>query len=78
MTVALKRWGNSLALRIPKDIANTLLVDDNSLMELFIKDGVLILKPKNNTRLEKLVSQINDKNLHKEVDTGRSVGCEEW
>jgi len=78
MTVTLKKWGNSLALRIPKDILNTLSVDNNSLMELTVKNGELIVKPKKNTRLETLVSQINSENLHKEIDTGSRVGCEEW
>ncbi|MFK5976723.1 MAG: AbrB/MazE/SpoVT family DNA-binding domain-containing protein [Sulfurovum sp.] len=78
MTVALKKWGNSLALRIPKDIANTLLVENNSLMELDVSNGTLIVKPKTNHLLETLVSQINNENLHKEIDTGGSVGNEEW
>jgi antitoxin MazE len=78
MTVSLKKWGNSLALRIPKDVASSLHVDNNSLMELDVKDGVLTLRPKKNNLLESLVSQINDENLHKEIDTGRSVGNEEW
>jgi antitoxin MazE len=78
MTVALKKWGNSLALRIPKDIANTLLVENDSVMELAVNDGILMVKPKKNNLLEELVSQINSENLHKEIDTGRSVGNEEW
>lgn len=78
MTVALKKWGNSIALRIPKDIAMTLGVDNNSLMELDIHDGVLILRPKKENVLETLVSQINSENLHREMDTGESVGNEEW
>ncbi|CAA6814830.1 MAG: Programmed cell death antitoxin MazE [uncultured Sulfurovum sp.] len=78
MTVSLKKWGNSLALRIPKDMANSLDIDNNSLMELDINDGVLTLRPKKNNLLETLVSQINNENLHKEIDTGKSVGNEEW
>lgn len=78
MTVALKKWGNSIALRIPKDIATTLDVDNNSLMELDIHDGVLTLRPKKENVLEALVSQINSENLHREMDTGESVGNEEW
>ena len=78
MTVPLKKWGNSLALRIPKDIAKTLSIEYNSIMELAIVNGALILKPQKSTLLEDLVSQINSQNLHKEVSTGRSVGYEEW
>ena len=78
MTVPLKKWGNSLALRIPKDIATTLAIEYNSNMELSVVDGALILKPQKSSRLESLVSQINSTNLHNEISTGESVGNEEW
>ncbi len=78
MTVPLRKWGNSLAIRIPKDIANTLSIGDNSIMELIIVDGALLLKPRKSTRLENLVSQIDSSNLHSEISTGRSIGNEEW
>lgn len=78
MTVSLKKWGNSLALRIPKDMAKTLHIDNNSLLELDIKNGILTMRPKQNNLLETLVSKINNENLHKEVETGRNVGNEEW
>jgi antitoxin MazE len=78
MTVPLRKWGNSLAIRIPKDIARTLSIEYNSLLTLAIVDGVLIVKPQNKTRLESLVSQINSANLHNEISTGGSVGNEEW
>lgn len=78
MTVAIKKWGNSLALRIPKDIAQTLHIENNSTLELSIKDGVLVIEPQNETLLESLVSRIDTDNLHAEVDTGKAVGNEEW
>jgi len=78
MTVAIKKWGNSLALRIPKDIARTLQIENNSMLELSIKDGALVIKPQHETLLESLVSGINSHNLHKEVNTGQAVGNEEW
>jgi len=78
MTVAIKKWGNSLALRIPKDIAQTLHIENNSTLELNIKDGTLVIKPQNETLLESLVSGIHADNLHTEVDTGKAVGNEGW
>ena len=78
MTVAIKKWGNSLALRIPKDIAQTLHIENNSTLELNIKDGALIIEPQNESLLESLVSRIDADNLHAEIDTGKAVGNEEW
>ena len=78
MTVYIKKWGNSLALRIPKDIAKTLHIENNSTLELSIQDGALVIEPQNETLLESLVAGINVDNLHTEVDTGKAVGNEEW
>ena len=78
MTVAIKKWGNSLALRIPKDIAQTLHIENNTTLELNIKDGRLIIEPQNESLLESLVSRIDADNLHAEVETGKVVGNEEW
>jgi len=78
MTVAVKKWGNSLALRIPKDIAQTLHIENDSILELNIKNGALVIEPQNKTLLENLVFRIDTSNLHHEVDTGKAVGNEAW
>ena len=78
MTVTLKKWGNSLAVRIPKDVARSLKVESDSLMELELQEGVLTLRPKRGNRLEALVSQIDGKNLHEEIETDGPVGNEAW
>jgi len=78
MTIPLKKWGNSLAIRIPKDIANSLSIGYDTIMDLSIENGAIILKPKRATTLESLVSKINKDNLHSEIDTGSRVGNEEW
>ena len=41
MTVALKKWGNSLALRIPKDIAQSLHVENDPNLEIGFFEFVL-------------------------------------
>jgi antitoxin MazE len=78
MTVAIKKWGNSLALRIPKDIAQTLHIENESILELSIKDGALVIEPQKSTLLESLVSRIDADNIHTEIDMGKVVGNEEW
>jgi antitoxin MazE len=78
MTIPLKKWGNSLAIRIPKDIANTLSIGYDTTMEMSVENGAIILKPKNNSRLKSLVSKINPHNIHNEIETGEVVGNEEW
>ena len=47
MTAAIvRRWGNSLALRIPREIAAALGLDESSEVELDARDGRLVVVPK--------------------------------
>jgi antitoxin MazE len=78
MNVAVKKWGNSLAIRIPKDIARSLSMENNTIIEMNIERDKLVIKPKVKTNLESLVSKITFKNLHGEINTGERVGNEEW
>lgn len=78
MRVAIKKWGNSLALRIPKDVAQSLHLEKDSLAELQIKDGSPVIEPVSKIRLEDLVSRIDPENLHGEIETGEAVGNEAW
>ena len=78
MILQVKKWGNSLAVRLPKDISKALSVQDNSFLELELVENGLLLKPKKSSELDKLISQINPQNLHSEIKTGKSVGNEIW
>jgi antitoxin MazE len=78
VTVSIKKWGNSLALRIPKDVAKTLHIENNSTLELHIEDGKMVVEPQKDNLLERLVSRIDTDNLHNEIDTGKALGNEAW
>ena len=78
MTVSIKKWGNSLALRIPKDVAKTLHIENNSTLELHIEDGKMVVEPQKDDLLESLVSRIDADNLHNEIETGEALGNEVW
>ena len=77
MTAKVKKWGNSLGIRIPKDIANSVNFTDNCEVELVVEKGKLVITPKNNL-LNDLVSKITPQNLHNEIETQSVVGNEEW
>ena len=78
MILQVKKWGNSLAVRLPKDISKALSVQNNSFLELELVENGLLLKPKKSSELDKLISQINPANLHSEIKTGKSIGNEIW
>jgi antitoxin MazE len=80
METRVQRWGNSLALRIPKLLADEAGLKDNSFVQLTLRDKQLVIVPvvKATLSLDALLAQVTDKNLHREVDTGPAVGGEAW
>lgn len=78
MKTQVQRWGNSLAVRIPKVFASQMGVGENTTVELDLVDGVLILRPNTAPTLDELLADITEDNLHGEVDTGPAVGAEVW
>ncbi len=80
MKTKVQRWGNSLALRIPKNLAQEAGLDSETLVELSLDEGRLVVTPVpvKTFTLEELLAGITDENRHGEVDWGPSVGKEVW
>ena len=80
MKVRLQKWGNSLALRIPKSFAIESKVEQGSIVEVSLEEGKIVVTPVTEPEftLEDLLAKVNKRNLHEEVDTGMSVGKEIW
>jgi antitoxin MazE len=80
METRVKKWGNSLALRIPKSLAQEAGLVYDSSVEISIVDGNLVVAPvaASEWRLDDLLAQVTQDCLHGEVDAGPSVGREVW
>jgi len=80
MLTKVQRWGNSLALRIPKVFALDAQLENDSFVEISLVDGQIIVKPVSapTWSLEELLAGVNKNNIHHEVDTGFAVGNEVW
>lgn len=80
MLTKVQKWGNSLALRIPKAFALDAQLEHDSVVEVSLEDGRIIIKPvvSPTWTLEKLLEGINSENLHQETVTGPAVGNEIW
>lgn len=80
MKTRVQKWGNSLALRIPKSFAEEVGLLNDSSVEVSLSNGKLVVVPieKPNLSLKKLLSQITDENIHHEIDSGPAVGIETW
>ena len=80
METRVQKWGNSLALRIPKPLAADAGLKDDSPVELSLVDGRLVITPMAEpvVSLEHLLAQVTESNLHGEVNTGPAMGGEIW
>lgn len=80
MLTKVQKWGNSLALRIPKAFALDAQLENDSLVEVSLVDGQIVIKPiaSPTWTLDKLVAGINTENIHREIDSGDAVGNEIW
>lgn len=79
MKVKIQKWGNSLAVRIPKSFAVQTEIEQDSLVDLSILEGSIIVKPekrKPKYTLEELLENVTEENLHGEIDFGKPVGKE--
>ena len=79
MKTHIQRWGNSLAVRIPKVVALELGIGEDTAVELDVVDDALVIRvAASEFSLEQLLASITDDNLHGEVDTGPAIGAEVW
>jgi antitoxin MazE len=75
-----QRWGNSLAVRIPKAFASDLGLDDGESVELTVEDGALTVRPTPTPayRLGELLDRVTRANRHGEEELGPAAGGEVW
>jgi antitoxin MazE len=80
MKTRVQKWGNSLAVRIPKSFAAEAGLQANAPVELSLTKGALVVKPiaPQPLTLKELLAGITDDNLPGEWDTGPAVGKEIW
>ncbi len=80
MKTTAQKWGNSLAIRVPKIVAVQVGLKAQDDLDIEVQDGNVLLKPhiRRVYRLEDLVKQRTPKNVHGEIETGIPVGRESW
>ena len=74
MITKIQKWGNSLALRIPKSIAKSIKIEEGSDVKIKVeKNKIIISRKKNQTyKLKELLSLVTNENLHNENGFGKS------
>ena len=79
VTTKIQKWGNSFAIRIPKEFIEELNLKQGSEIELRkIDDTLQIIPKKRKPTLEELMAKITPENQHDEIDWGTPQGKEVW
>jgi antitoxin MazE len=83
MKTKAQKWGNSLAVRVPSDVAQAIGLHRDDALEIEVVKGKIVLTPANRRAparydLGALVKRINPRNRYREVDFGKPEGREIW
>lgn len=80
MLAKAQKWGNSLAVRLPKALAEECGIEADTQIEIVREDKLIIIKTakREGLSLDSLLAGVTPENLHAEVATGQPVGKELW
>ena len=79
MTATIQKWGNSLALRLPKALAQQIKVSEGQAVELKVTDDKLIVRAaRRRPTLDELLAKVTPDNIHPETNWGPPQGKEVW
>ncbi len=80
MRTKVQKWGNSLAVRIPKPFAEEVGLEADTAVEVSLEEGRLVVARSAtiSVSLKELLEGVTPENLHQEIDTGPAVGDEAW
>jgi antitoxin MazE len=77
MNATIQKWGNSLAIRIPKVMANQIQVSEGDEMELSVDKNALLMRPvRRRYLLSEMLERVTSDNRHEETDWGKPEGRE--
>lgn len=79
MTATIQKWGNSLAVRLPRAVAEQIHVHEGDAVELKVDDHTLNIKSaRKKYNAADLIKAVKPSNLHAETDWGKATGKEVW
>ena len=79
MNSKLTSWGNSLGIRIPKQIAEKARLREGDEIEISQEGNkIIITSCKKRYSLDELLAGMTEEHLHSEVDWGNPEGTEQW
>ena len=79
MQTVVRKWGNSLALRLPQHLVTNLKLNEGAAVSLSIEGNALVVKPARKTcSLAELLKDHKPEHNHTEAVWGKPTGKEVW
>ena len=80
MITKVQKWGNSLAVRIPRSVAEDTQLSSGKTVNMAVHDGQIVIMPTRQRRfkLNDLLRGVTPRNRYAEIATGNAVGQEVW
>ncbi len=80
MTTVVAKWGNSLAIRIPKSIAEQVQLTEGVAINLTLEGNSIVITPQKRKKytLDELLEGMTPDKFHPEFETGNAVENEDW
>jgi antitoxin MazE len=79
LDVKFVKIGNSISVRIPKIVLDSLHISSGTEAELIVDNQQMVLRLKSKQdRLKDLLKKITPQNLHSEFNFGVEQGAEKW
>ena len=79
METVVKKWGNSLGIRIPSALVKEYGINDGTTVEFVQKkEGIVLIPKSKKDRLFEMLAKVDSNNIHSEKDFGTIEGNEVW
>jgi antitoxin MazE len=78
MKTRVQKWGNSLAVRLPKSFAESLRLETGSPVELSLEEGAVVIKPDRDNvwDLDSLLAAVTAENVHPAWDSEEGLSAD--
>lgn len=79
MKTKIQKWGNSLGVRLPKNITEQKALKEGTGVSIVLKNNQIVIEPvAEEMTLASLVSDISEQNVHTETEWSDAQGNEVW
>ncbi|MBD2610643.1 MAG: AbrB/MazE/SpoVT family DNA-binding domain-containing protein [Nostoc sp. ZfuVER08] len=80
MAGVIAKWGNSLAIRIPRSLAEQVHITEGTAINFSVEGNSIVITPQKRKKytLDELLEGMTCDVFHPEFDTGNAEGKEDW